>query len=81
MREMLARIRGRYPEPRLSAAEVMVQSLGLERKQRFLYLFDYGDEWLFEAEFVGEGVSEEVVYPRIVSSRGDSPQQYEFSDE
>lgn len=41
MREMSARIRGRYPEPRLPASEVSVESLGLLVKQRFLYLFDY----------------------------------------
>ena len=81
MREMAARIRSRYPEPRLPATEVMVQSLGLERKQRFLYLFDYGDKWQFEVEYVREGVSEDVIYPRIVGSRVESPRQYsDFSD-
>jgi hypothetical protein len=38
----------------------------LERKQRSLYLFDYGGEWMFKVEFVGEGVSEEIVYLRIL---------------
>ena len=81
MRVMAAKIRGRYPEPRLPATEVMVQSLSLKQKQRFLYLFDYGDGWQFEVEYVGEGVSEDVVYPRIVGSRGESPRQYsDFSD-
>ena len=77
-REMTAIIRGKHPEPRLPATEVMVQSLDLERKQRLLYLFDYGDEWLFEVEFVGEGVADEAFYPRVVGSRGESPQQYDF---
>jgi hypothetical protein len=80
MREMAAKIRGRFPEPRLPATEVELRSLNLKLRQRFFYLFDYGDEWLFEVEFFGEGVSEEAVYPRVVSSRGESPQQYEFYD-
>jgi hypothetical protein len=53
-----------------------IQSLNLRLKQRFLYLFDYGDEWQFEVEYIGEGTSEEVRYPRIVDLRGESPQQY-----
>jgi hypothetical protein len=49
---------------------------------RALKVFDYGDEWLLEVEYVGEGVSEEVLYPRIVGFRGESPRQYsEFSEE
>ena len=78
MWDMMARIKGRYPEPRLPASEVELRSLGLKPKHRFLYLFDYGDEWLFEVEFIKEVVSEEVVYPRVVRSRGESPRQYVF---
>jgi len=65
-----------HPEPRLPATEMCIQSLNLRLKQRFLYLFDYGDEWQFEVEYIGEGTSEEVRYPRIVDLRGESPQQY-----
>ena len=77
MREMASKIRGAYPEPRLPATEVKLESLSLKPRQWFLYLFDYGDEWLFEVEFVGEGVSQEADYPRVVGSRGESPQQYD----
>jgi hypothetical protein len=76
MRTMMAKIRGRYPEPRLPATDVSIQSLNFKPKQKFLYLFDYGDEWQFEVEFVIEGASEEVRYPRIIDLRGESPQQY-----
>ena len=82
MRTMMAKIRGNYPEPRLPATEIRIESLNLEPKQRFLYLFDYGDEWQFEVEYVGEGASEEIHYPRVIGLRGESPQQYsEFSEE
>ena len=82
MRTMMAKIRGNFPEPRLPATEICIESLNLEPKQRFLYLFDYGDEWQFEVEYVGEGASEGVDYPRVIGLRGESPQQYsEFSEE
>ena len=76
MRE-IAKTRGRFPKPRRPATKVKLESLVLKPKQRFLYLFDYGDEWLFEVEFIGEGVSVKAHYPRVVGSRGDSPQQYD----
>jgi Plasmid pRiA4b ORF-3-like protein len=81
MREMMARIRGRFPEPRLPATEVKLESLNLKPRQRFLYLYDYGDEWLFEVEFVREDAPEDAAYPRVLASRGESPPQYEFYDE
>jgi len=81
MRTMMPRIRGMYPEPRLPATKVSIQSLNLKPKQRFLYLFDYGDEWLFEVEFIEEGTSDGRRYPRIIDSKGESPQQYADYDE
>jgi hypothetical protein len=55
--------------------------LNLKPKQRFLYLFDYGDEWQFEVEFIEEGTSEGRHYPRIIDLKGESPQQYADYDE
>ena len=60
-----------------SAAHVRLQDLELAPKQKFLYLFDFGDEHRFEVEVVeirpdapaGE-------YPVIVDSRGQAPEQY-----
>jgi hypothetical protein len=76
MRTMMAKIRGTYPEKRLAATKVRIESLNLEPKQKFLYLFDYGDEWGFEVEFLKEGTSEQAHYPRIIDSRGEAPKQY-----
>jgi Plasmid pRiA4b ORF-3-like protein len=44
---------------------------------KMLFLFDYGDEWLFRVEVIGLG--EKVArsrYPKILASVGASPQQY-----
>lgn len=76
MRTMLSMIRGSYPELRLPATRVRIDSVNLKPKQKFLYLFDYGDEWHFEVEFLKEESSETAFYPRIIDSRGEAPQQY-----
>jgi len=76
MRTIFSLIRGSHPERRLPATTVRIESLNLKPKQKFLYLFDYGDEWRFEVEFLKEGSSEKTLYPRIIDSRGEAPQQY-----
>ena len=81
MRVSASGIRGSYPGLRLPATKMSIESLNLAPKQRFLYLFDYGDEWQFEVEFVEEGVSEGGRYPRILGGVGESPQQYGGVDE
>jgi hypothetical protein len=77
----LSLIRGSKPEPRLPATTVRIESLKFKPKQKFLYLFDYGDEWQFEVEFLKEGSSEKARYPRIIDSRGEAPQQYQDNNE
>jgi len=81
MRTLFSLIGGSKPEPRLPATTVRIESLNLKPKQKFLYLFDYGDEWHFEVEFLREGSPEEAFYPRIIDSRGEAPQQYQNCDE
>jgi hypothetical protein len=81
MRTMLSMIRGSHPEPRLPATKVRMESLNLKPKQKFLYLFDYGDEWRFEVEVLKEETSEKAHYPRIVGSRGEAPEQYSDYEE
>jgi hypothetical protein len=61
-----------------SAARVKIGDLNLRMKQRFLYLFDYGDEHRFEVQLID--VTPEAAgdggYPRIVEVHGDNPEQY-----
>jgi tetratricopeptide (TPR) repeat protein len=59
------------------ATRIRIDSLALHPGQKFLYLFDYGDEWWHEVELIG--VSEEVPrgnYPRVTKRHGKSPPQY-----
>ena len=42
-----------------------------------LFLFDYGDEWLFTVELIGLGRKEpKVAYPRVLKRVGEAPPQY-----
>jgi hypothetical protein len=47
-----------------------------------LFLFDYGDEWLFRVSLKGMGTKvAKVRYPRVVAKRGDAPPQYPDPDD
>jgi hypothetical protein len=61
-----------------SADEMKIGDLQLRMKQKFLYLFDYGDEHRFDVQLVGidPEAAKEGRYPRIVESHGKAPRQY-----
>lgn len=45
--------------------------------KKMVFLFDYGDEWLFRVEAIGRGEKiTKARYPKILASAGASPQQY-----
>jgi len=49
---------------------------------KMLFLFDYGDNWLFTVELIGFGKKEaKTKYPRILKSAGKAPKQYPDYDE
>jgi len=61
--------------------EYTLESLGLIKDKRFLYIFDFGDEWRFNCKVLREAEcdSEEIVFLKCV---GKAPVQYpSFEDE
>jgi len=59
------------------ASRIRIDSVELYGGPKFLYLFDYGDEWWHNVELLS--VTERVTranYPRIVKKQGKSPPQY-----
>jgi len=59
------------------ATRIRIDSLALYGGPKFLYLFDYGDEWWHEVELLG--VTKKVTrasYPKVVKKQGKSPPQY-----
>ena len=63
--------------------EAEIGALELYKKQNFLYLFDYGDQWRFNVEvFNIEEINMRLLNPEIIESKGEPPEQYpEFDDE
>lgn len=62
--------------------EVRIGELGLSVGQNILYLFDYGDMWRFRVEL--EEIRTEGSKPgepKIIESKGKSPEQYEFYED
>jgi hypothetical protein len=59
-----------------------VESLRLDRlklkpRQKFFYVFDFGDEWWHEIEVEAvDAEAEKGKYPRILETKGKSPPQY-----
>jgi len=69
-------------EEYFSTIEAILGELGLVSKHKFLYLFDYGDEHLFEVEVLGTApASPDAAYPRVVAQAGGPLAQYPEWDE
>ena len=61
----------------LIAETTTIESLNLYKGERFLYLFDFGDEWEFNLELMEtDGEAPVPLKPMIIESKGKSPQQY-----
>ena len=59
------------------AEKTTIESLELYKGERFLYLFDFGDEWEFNVELVEYDEEAPVpLKPIIIESKGNSPKQY-----
>lgn len=49
---------------------------------KMLFLFDYGDNWLFVVELIGFGETEpKIKYPRVLKKVGQAPEQYPEEEE
>jgi len=45
------------------------------------FLFDYGDDWQFKVEMLGEGQKDlSVKYPKLLKSAGKAPEQYPLEE-
>ncbi len=50
--------------------------------KKMLFLFDYGDDWLFQVHYIGQAERQpKTRYPRVVGSAGKAPAQYPEEDE
>ncbi|WP_209124226.1 hypothetical protein [Alkalihalobacillus sp. BA299] len=56
--------------------EAQFGSLQLIEGQRFLYLFDFGDEWKFDIEVIRISEGTDIIEAKIVDQKGEAPLQY-----
>ena len=67
-----------------SAASVRLEDLFKRRGKKFLYIFDFGDEWRYRItlEAIARGeVEAGADYPRIAERHGDPPPRYPAWDD
>ena len=56
---------------------VSVEALFEEKKKKWCFLYDFGDEWRFWISRVKKTKPEaDAEYPKIVESKGEPPEQY-----
>lgn len=67
------------PSDRLTK-KYSLQRAGLVKGKKFLYLFDFGDEWLFQCRVLRE-LDEKTDIPVVIRSVGESPEQYPPCDD
>ena len=66
-----------------SAANYRLRDIALFKGKKFLYLFDFGDEWCFECRIL-RAITENTTGYQILRSKGAAPEQYPdyfFDDE
>jgi hypothetical protein len=70
-------------ETQRDVRKVTIDDLNLRARKKFLYLFDYGDEWRFSVQVdkINKNAPEDVQYPRVVETVGKPPPQYPNWDE
>jgi hypothetical protein len=73
---------GPFEDERLTGADTAkISSLSLRPDRKFLYLFDFGDQWMHEITVENaDGADDGGQYPRIVEKHGQSPAQYPDCD-
>lgn len=67
------------PTDRLSK-RYSLQQAGLMPGKKFLYLFDFGDEWVFQCRVLRE-IADRTDIPGVIRSVGEAPDQYPNYDE
>lgn len=70
-----------FDEGQNDASEATIQSLQLRTKQKFYYIFDWGDEWWHELTYEGVKDIGKKDMPKVIERKGESPLQYPDYDE
>ena len=62
------------------ASKYNLRQAGFRKGKKFKYLFDFGDEWVFQCSVLR---TEDMDTPvaKVVRSKGEAPDQYEYYEE
>ncbi len=63
----------------LQTKKYKLNQLNLLKGDLFKYLFDFGDEWVFQCKIL-RIVEEQTAQPTVIKSKGDAPNQYNMDD-
>ena len=75
--ELFADEGGRTNQNSKSVKRTMLDRVFAREGQKMIFLFDYGDKWMFELEVRSFGSKAPgVQYPRTLASKGEAPTQY-----
>jgi len=70
------------PSPCRSVKRTRLDEVFTEDRKRWLFLFDYGDEWHFILDLKGIKPPEEgASYPQLLESFGEAPPQYRSEEQ
>ena len=71
---------GDFGEPH--STKTKLKDLTLQKNQKFLFVFDFGDDHHFSVRVVGFGnVQKGLKYPLVLEVKGNAPEQYPEPDE
>jgi hypothetical protein len=73
-------MRTEYPEEGRYTCDYTLLEAGLYPRQKFLYIFDFGDCWRFACRVL-KVLDEPAAEPQVVRSKGEPPEQYPDYDE
>ncbi len=59
------------------SSETQIKKLELKKGDTGFYLFDFGEDWIFIIDVTEINECTNNIYPRVVKTVGDSPNQYE----
>ena len=64
-----------------STDEYTLEQAGAVSGKKFKYLFDFGDDWIFQCRVLKE-LNEITSHPQVIRSKGEAPEQYpDWEDE
>ena len=71
-----------FGEGKPNSTNTKLKELNLKKKQKFLFVFDFGDDHMFSIKIEDFSQAREgIKYPVILEQIGKAPEQYEDFDE